>query len=121
MFIPDARWESETTASIFCPKCNKIMVPFRRMAIDHTLICKDCNLTIKPKISDLRKVRVVFTMGAEEIKAIDVAGKERNTVKFSTVDYFPTLLRVEYGDIQFIVDRNDVRQMLENTQLVKEK
>lgn len=59
-------------------------------------------------------------MGAAEIKAISAEGKGSNTVKFSTVDYFPDLLRVEYGGVQFIVDRNDVKKMLEATQLLKE-
>ena len=55
-----------------------------------------------------------------EVKAIDVAKVGNNTVKFSTVDYFPKLIRVCYGDTEFIVDRDDMKHMLSDIQLLKE-
>ena len=78
---PHVRYEYTTTASIFCPECHKIMEPCSKREMFPTLVCRDCMLTMKPSIDQLRKVRVVFTMGAAEIKAISAEGKGSNTVK----------------------------------------
>ena len=55
-----------------------------------------------------------------EIKAIDMAYDLQHTVKFSTVDYFPQLIRVEFSGEKFIVERKDLQRMLEDLQLTQE-
>ena len=109
-----------STYSMFCPKCNKIMLPLNKNDPWSKLICLDCVIIIEPRLYQLRKVRASCEMRTFETKAIDVAKVGNNTVKFSTVDYFPKLIRVCYGDTEFIVDRDDMKRMLSDIQLLKE-
>lgn len=111
-----------TTGSQFCPKCNKIMESegSRRGYAGGKLFCKDCGISFKPRLCDLKKVRAKCEMRTVEIKAIDIAYDNQNTVKFSTVDYFPQLIRVEFGTEKFIVERKDLKRMLEDLQLTQE-
>ena len=115
---PGVRIESKRTYSPFCPECNKIMDPLDKYATK--FICKDCNIQLKPDFKNLKRVRVSCEMNTYEVKAIDVAKTGKNTVKFTTVDYFPNLIRVEYNNTEFIVDREDIKAMLSETQLLKE-
>ena len=121
MLPPYVKINTRTTYSIFCPKCNKIMEPINKHELTPTLICKDCGEKIKPDIFKLKKVRASCEMKTFEAKAIDITNSGKNTVKFSTIDYFPTLIRVEYGDTEFIVEREDMKKMLSDIQLLKEE
>ena len=118
MLLPGVNIETKRTYSPFCPECHKIMSPKDRYGIK--FVCKDCNIQIKPDFKNLKRVRASCEMNTYEIKAIDVAKAGKNTVKFTTVDYFPNLIRVEYGNTEFIVDREDLKTMLSEIQLLKE-
>lgn len=83
-------------------------------------VCPDCGIKIVPNFNNLKMIGATFEMNAAKTKAIDLGNDGRTTVKFSTVDYFPKLLKVEYGETSFIVDRDDLKRMLEETQLLEE-
>lgn len=113
-------YQNTTTFSIFCPQCHKIMEPAGRMPFPPDLICRDCDIRIKPKFFDMKKVRARCEVRTVEIKAIDMAYDLQHTVKFSTVDYFQQLIRVEFSGEKFIVERKDLKRMLEDLQLTQE-
>ena len=114
-------YQNTTTFSMFCPQCHKIMEPADRMSLAlPDLICRDCDIRMKPKFFEMKKVRARCEVRTVEIKAIDMAYDNEHTVKFSTVDYFPQLIRVEFGTEKFIVERKDLKRMLEDLQLTQE-
>ena len=113
-------YQNTATFSTFCPQCHKIMEPVGRMSFLPDLICRDCDIRVKPKFFDLKKVRAKCEMRTVEIKAIDMEYDHENTVKFETVDYFPQLIKVKSGSEKFIIDRRDMQRMLEDLQLVEE-
>jgi hypothetical protein len=96
------------------------MEPADRMSFHPDLICRDCDIRIRPNFFDMKKVRARCEVRTVEIKAIDMAYDLQHTVKFSTVDYFPQLIRVEFSDEKFIVERKDLKRMLEDLQLTQE-
>ena len=121
MLLDFMKMKTCRTYSMFCPKCYKIMDPVNRYKMMPDLVCKECGIRHEPKFGELKRVRASCEMRTYEMKAIDVAKVGKNTVKFSTVDYFPQLIRVEYGDTEFIVNRDDVKTMLSEIQLLKEE